>query len=80
MYLPQVLVLALVLVLEIRGDYHEIDTKLGKIKGVVQTNELSGENYYAYKGIPYAKKMTEEMKFKVSLLILSLFLFCIKFT
>lgn len=63
MYLPQILALMLVLVLEVRGDYHEIDTKYGKIKGIVQTNELNDKKYYAFKKIPYAKAITEETKF-----------------
>lgn len=70
MYLPQVLVfvLVLVLVLEVQGEYHEINTKLGKIKGVVKTNKLNGEKYYAFKGIPYAKAVNAMKMFRVCLL------------
>lgn len=47
------------------AEFHEIATKFGIIRGTVETNILDGTKYYAYRGIPYAKTITEKTKFQV---------------
>lgn len=47
------------------AEFHEISTKFGIIRGTVETNVIDGTEYYAYRGIPYAKTLTEKTKFQV---------------
>lgn len=43
-----------------------VETKSGSIRGVLQTSLLKGVDYYAFKGIPYAKAPTGDLRFRVS--------------
>lgn len=40
-------------------------TKMGKIRGISRTSEYSGQRYYSFLGIPYAKPPTGDRRFKV---------------
>lgn len=43
-----------------------VETKSGSIRGVLQTSLLKGVDYYGFKGIPYAKAPTGDLRFRVS--------------
>lgn len=45
-----------------------VETKLGHIRGIRKTSILNNIDFYAFKGIPYAKSPTGELRFKVTLL------------
>lgn len=42
-----------------------VQTTKGPVKGVVKTS-IVGENYYRFRGIPYAKPPVGDLRFKVS--------------
>lgn len=43
-----------------------IEVKQGKLQGEVQKTVLSGNEYYSFKGIPFAKPPVNELRFQVS--------------
>lgn len=65
MFHSKVAVLLLGLIIGANAAFHEISTKLGKIKGKIEKSVYDGSEFYAYRGIPYAKKVTENNKFQV---------------
>jgi len=42
-----------------------VQTKLGKIRGLVETRSWSGEKYFAFRGIRYANPPVQDLRFKV---------------
>lgn len=46
--------------------YKIVDTDNGRIRGIKSTTLLNGDPYYAFKGIPYAKPPTGNLRFKVT--------------
>lgn len=42
-----------------------VQTTKGPVKGIVKTS-IVGEDYYRFRGIPYAKPPVGELRFKVS--------------
>lgn len=51
-------------------EYKTVDTNNGKIRGIRKTSLIKEVNFYSFKGIPYAKSPTGELRFKVSFLML----------
>lgn len=47
-------------------EYKTIETNDGKVRGVRKTTLIKEIDFYAFKGIPYAKSPTGELRFKVS--------------
>ena len=43
-----------------------IETKAGKVSGIVQQS-FSGHDYYSYLGIPFAEPPTDDLRFRVTL-------------
>lgn len=48
-----------------QDDLPEVDTPLGRARGVWKTS-LEGRNYAAFEGIPYAKPPEKKLRFEVS--------------
>lgn len=46
-------------------NYHIIETNDGKVRGLRKTTLIKGVEYYSFRGIPYAKCPTGELRFKV---------------
>lgn len=46
--------------------YRIVETNDGKVRGVLKTTLLKQVDYYSFRGIPYAKPPTGELRFKVS--------------
>lgn len=46
--------------------WRTVQTKSGAIRGAQQTTLLKGVDYYAFKGIPYAKAPIGDLRFRVS--------------
>lgn len=57
----------------VKGDdteqYKTVKTSNGPVRGILQTTLLNKSEYYGFKGIPYAKSPTGDLRFKVSLSI-----------
>lgn len=47
-----------------------IETNNGKVRGVRKTTLIQKLDFYSFKGIPYAKSPTGELRFKVKFLFL----------
>lgn len=47
-------------------EYKTVDTNNGKVRGIRKTSLIKEVNFYSFKGIPYAKSPTGELRFKVS--------------
>lgn len=47
-------------------EYKVVETIDGKVRGVRDTTLIKRLNFYSFKGIPYAKIPTGELRFKVS--------------
>lgn len=45
--------------------YKIVDTDNGRIRGIKSTTLLKGDEFYAFKGIPYAKPPIGDLRFKV---------------
>lgn len=50
----------------IAEEYRIVETNSGQIRGVRKTSFLKKVDYYSFKGIPYGKSPTGELRFKVS--------------
>lgn len=48
------------------AEHKVVETNDGKVRGLRKTTLLKGVDYYAFKGIPFAKSPTGELRFKVS--------------
>lgn len=46
--------------------HRTVETKNGKIRGIRKKTLFKKVDYYSFKGIPYAKSPTGELRFKVS--------------
>ena len=53
-----------------------VPTKLGKIRGLVETTKQSSK-YYAFKGIRYANSPEKELRFKVRAIVCSVLYYCL---
>lgn len=42
-----------------------VETNNGKVRGILKTTLIKNVDYYSFKGIPYAKSPTEQLRFKV---------------
>lgn len=51
-----------------------VETKAGKVRGARQTN-FEGDEFYAFRGVPYAKPPVGQLRFQVNLLLFCA-LFC----
>lgn len=51
---------------ELNDEFKVIETNNGKVRGVRQKTLLQNVEFYWFKGIPYAKSPTGELRFKVS--------------
>lgn len=49
-----------------KDDLKVFETNDGKVRGIRQTTLLKKVDFYSFKGIPYAKSPTGELRFKVS--------------
>lgn len=49
------------------GKYWTVETKLGQIRGIRKTSLLNNIDFYAFRGVPYAKSPTGELRFKVNI-------------
>lgn len=47
------------------GKYNTVKTKSGPVKGEKQLTTFENKEFYAYKGIPYAKPPVGSLRFKV---------------
>lgn len=54
---------------ELNDEFEVIETNDGKVRGVRQKTLLQNVDFYSFKGIPYAKSPTGELRFKVSIQI-----------
>lgn len=43
-----------------------VEVKQGKLQGSLQKSVLTGDEYYSFRGIPYAKPPINELRFQVS--------------
>lgn len=62
-------VLLVVLVFAYGGladQYKIVDTDNGKVRGIKSISLLKGDQYYAFKGIPYAQPPLGDRRFKVN--------------
>lgn len=50
----------------VTNEFRTVNTKLGQIRGIRKTSLLKQTDFYSFKGIPYAKSPTGELRFKVS--------------
>lgn len=48
-------------------EYRIVDTKSGQIRGVRRTSLLKKVDFYAFKGIPFGKSPTGDLRFKVGI-------------
>lgn len=46
-------------------EYRTVETFSGRIRGVKKSSLLKNVEYYSFKGIPYGKSPTGELRFKV---------------
>lgn len=51
---------------ELNAKYRIVETNTGKVRGIRATTLIKKCDYFAFKGIPYAKSPTGELRFKVS--------------
>lgn len=51
-------------------EYKTVDTNNGKVRGIRKTSLIKEVNFYSFKGIPYARSPTRELRFKVSFFLL----------
>lgn len=49
-----------------KSDYKIVDTSYGQIRGARKTTLIKNIDFYSFKGIPYAKSPTGDLRFKVS--------------
>lgn len=56
---------ALILVAEAYEKYKIVETDNGPVRGVRNFTLLNGMPFYSFRGIPYAKSPTGELRFKV---------------
>lgn len=54
---------------ESNAKYRIVKTNNGKVRGIRATTLIKKCDYFAFKGIPYAKSPTAELRFKVSVAI-----------
>lgn len=47
-------------------EYKVIETKDGKVQGIVETTLFKEVDYFAFRGIPFAKAPIGKLRFKVS--------------
>lgn len=47
-------------------EYRTVETNSGQVRGVRKTSFLKNVDFYSFKGIPYGKSPTGELRFKVS--------------
>lgn len=50
----------------VAGECRIIETKSGKVRGMKRTTLFRKMDFYSYKGIPYAKPPTGDLRFKVN--------------
>lgn len=48
-------------------EFYQIQTKNGLIRGLHETSQRKHVDFYAFRGIPYAKAPLNELRFKVSM-------------
>lgn len=58
--------LFLVISAEAGNSYRTVETKNGLIRGIQLRTSFEKLDYYAFKGIPYAEKPINELRFKVN--------------
>lgn len=46
-------------------EFQVVQTKSGSVRGIRQTTFLKKVDFYSFRGIPYAKPPTGELRFKV---------------
>lgn len=49
-----------------KENYKIVQTLNGKVRGVHRTTKINKFDFYAFRGIPYAKTPTGKLRFKVS--------------
>lgn len=48
-------------------EYKVVETRNGKVVGIRNTTLLKGVDYYSFKGIPYAKAPTGDLRLRVGM-------------
>lgn len=46
--------------------YRVVETKFGAVRGILEQTLIAKKYFYSFKGIPYAKSPTGQLRFKVS--------------
>lgn len=49
-----------------------VDLELGQLQGIQETNVDGKSNFYAFRGIPFAKSTAGELRFKVRIILRSI--------